>query len=441
MMKVKTWRIVHLLLVACLCLSLVSNGQPNWVASGAAIGDTSIYSYPSGGVSSSAVIVLRHPNNEDSLRLMNISGNPDGLHVYRVDQRPNYDVGIDTSSGGNDRYFGVFVVNGLGTNYRLTYFYNDNPYVLAYAIPNGTEQSLELYLRSTNADNTWATAGANSSLDINADTISKYESVERREYILGGICDQSSGIRTWTGNAGNSNWYAVNNWSCGGYPDIFTDAVIPAGLPNYPDLIVIGNFPYNVNDLTIQGGAKITVRNGATLRISGDLTNNGDDVLGEGKVKFIAPTQSITGINHFGNFEVGNGTQVTLNDMTYIDGTLRLQNGAIVTNGNLVLYSDSNGTGMIHPGGSGSISGTVTMQRYVSGSTGYRHFTAPFSGATIADFDDDVLLQGLGGNQYNPVNPPNPFPNIWEYDETQTDPDSMKGWVSPIALTSSLTPM
>lgn len=63
---------------------------------------------------------------------------------------------------------------------------------------------------------------------------------------------------TWTGS--NSYWDNVSNWSCGHVPTSSDDVVIPAGLTAYPVINYLDRFVAYANDLTIQGGANILVK-------------------------------------------------------------------------------------------------------------------------------------------------------------------------------------
>lgn len=68
----------------------------------------------------------------------------------------------------------------------------------------------------------------------------------------------------WTGNV-NSDWQNASNWSCGNVPDGFTDVTVPAGLLNYPSVIV----NTDVRKLVIETGARINIASGIILNIKG----------------------------------------------------------------------------------------------------------------------------------------------------------------------------
>jgi len=222
--------------------------------------------------------------------------------------------------------------------------------------------------------------------------------------------------------------------------------VIPdVGTGNYyPEIVAIGNLKAKCLNLTINSSAKVEVLANAQLEVFGNFTNNGQQDFGDGTVRFKGGSaQSMAGTTDFNILELNNTAGLTAANGTQgIQRMLVLTAGTFTANGRLVIKSDANGTGLIAPSGTGAVAGEVVMQRYINDTmTGYRHFSTPFDNTTVADFNDDVALTGLGGVQYDPADPPNPFPNIWYYDETQTNPDSMMGWFSPVTLGSALTPM
>ena len=147
----------------------LTNG-PVRVTSGAAIGDGSAHDY----VNVTKTATLAHPSGE-SFTVTSASGNPNGIHVYRVDEQPNTLNGA-SGAGGNNKYFGVFQVNGTSPTYDAVYNYTGNPLVTP-----GNESSLRLFKRSDNSTTVW-------SMDVTApNTVANTISLtgESTEYILG----------------------------------------------------------------------------------------------------------------------------------------------------------------------------------------------------------------------------------------------------------------
>jgi len=121
----------------------------SWTTSSVPIGDESSYVYTSNWSS----VTLNHSTcSGENLTIENMSGSPDGVHIYSVNTAPNITTGID-GLGINNRYFGVFKVNDAAATYKATYDYADNPHVL-------NDEHLLLFKRDNNADNSWVDASA-----------------------------------------------------------------------------------------------------------------------------------------------------------------------------------------------------------------------------------------------------------------------------------------
>ncbi|MGD1844976.1 MAG: LamG-like jellyroll fold domain-containing protein [Salibacteraceae bacterium] len=149
--------------------TLVSS--PNWVNSGAAIGDESIQSY-SGALGMS----IAHPDG-DSIEVVATGGTIDGLHLYRVDSMPNtLNTGTGLTSVDSTRYWGVFKV-GSG-NYTLRYNYDANS-----ALAGQSDCFFQMGRRNNGASSSWATANGQNQ-DLSADTIQVFRNASQ-EFIAG----------------------------------------------------------------------------------------------------------------------------------------------------------------------------------------------------------------------------------------------------------------
>jgi len=71
---------------------------------------------------------------------------------------------------------------------------------------------------------------------------------------------------TWKGGKPGriTDWNCPDNWSKGRVPDEFTQVIIPFGVHYYP---VIQSAPAPIDALLVEGGASLTIQNGAKLTI------------------------------------------------------------------------------------------------------------------------------------------------------------------------------
>jgi hypothetical protein len=143
--------------------------NPTRVTSGAAIGNASSHDY----VNATKTTTIN--NAGESFTVTSSTGNPNGIQLYRVDEKPNSETGI-LGVGPNNRYYGVFQVNGTTPTYSAVYDYTGNPFVTP-----SNEITLALYKRTDNTISTWINATA--TLNTTANTLTCPG--QSTEYMLG----------------------------------------------------------------------------------------------------------------------------------------------------------------------------------------------------------------------------------------------------------------
>ncbi len=145
------------------------SGSTEWQTSGAAIGDTSIYIYPTSWTGTN--LQLTSATN-GKLKVSGVSGPMGGVQVYMVDTAPNTYNGIN-NAGGNSTYYGVFAAKKpLGiyattpVSYQVDYDYS------AYTYAASNSSNIKLYNRYANDYGTWAdlSAANNTTSKIFTDT-------------------------------------------------------------------------------------------------------------------------------------------------------------------------------------------------------------------------------------------------------------------------------
>lgn len=253
---------------------------------------------------------------------------------------------------------------------------------------------------------------------------------------------------TWTG-AIDTNWTNPGNWSPMQVPTATDDVTIP-NVANDP----VVSTAQQVNSLLLGSGATLTTADGSQLTLNGNFTNSGGAVLGtgNGEFRFSGSTlQTIGGTSTTFNNLTAGPAGVTANAPVLVQRVLLL-NGTFTSNGNLTLLSNATGTAHVVNNGAGAVSGTATVQRYIdatrNGGPGYRHYSAPVSGSTVADLATSGFSPVVNPT-YNTAAVPaavTPFPTVFGYDETRVTTsgnpapqDFDRGFFSPNATTDPLT--
>ena len=167
-----------------------------------------------------------------------------------------------------------------------------------------------------------------------------------------------SSSTVWTGTTSTS-WSTASNWNTFAVPSSTSNVIIPSGVSNMPTLSGTGN----VNNITINSGATVTLASAATLNVSGNFTNNGTFTDQGGTTIFNGSSaQTLTGTTTFNKVTVS-GT-----------GGLSLASGTnITTNGALNISSGSSlspGSSTITIGGNFTNSGTFTAGSSTTNLTG-----------------------------------------------------------------------
>lgn len=143
-------------------------------------------------------------------------------------------------------------------------------------------------------------------------------------------------------------------------------------------------------------GSSITASDGSEIIITdGSLVNDGSFIAqGESTVLFNGNT-----IHEIGGAETTAFSNLTVNSTAGIGITgaaatvsrILLCNGLLETNGKMTLLSGVGGTALIDGAGTGTISGNVTMQRYLPTGFGYMYFSSPFTSAKVGELGDEAI--------------------------------------------------
>ena len=306
---------------------------------------------------------------------------------------------------------------------------------------------------------------------------------------------------TWTG-AVNTDWTTASNWSPAVVPTNTIDVIIPSGPANQPvvsgtqdaqnvlvqsgasltlaflrpprplpptststtststTLLTLGNG--GRGSLTLASGSTLTQEAASELYITGDMTNNGATFAldATSEIGFgITPTTShildgTAGVT-FQTLTVGEqGSNDYLSMQVPVQvrrklGVYNSSTTSLGTGGSLTLLSDATGTALVENSNNSTVTGTVTVQRYIdptiNAGLGYRHYSSPVSNTTVADLATAGFTPTLT-TSYNTSATPGTtplFPNVFGYDQSRVTLANNyapfnRGFVVPAATTTPL---
>jgi hypothetical protein len=228
----------------------------------------------------------------------------------------------------------------------------------------------------------------------------------------------------WTGAVG-TDWNTVANWSCGQIPTSIISVQIP-NVPNKP--VISAGASGTVNNLTIDAGSSLTLA-GNTIQIAGTITNNGTFTASDGTIIMNGSSAQTIGASVFSgntikNLTISNTSGVSLLGPLNVTGIVNIQIGTLASGGFLTLASSASGTALIDGSGAGTLTGDVTLQRYLPSAFGYKYVSSPFQASTVNEFGDDIDLG-------------DPWPTFYRYDESRIT----SGWISYVTTTNLLNPL
>jgi hypothetical protein len=279
-----------------------------------------------------------------------------------------------------------------------------------------------------------------------------YNSGEIEEYTINVA---GTGYGNWIG--GTNDWCLPSNWACNTVPNGSIDVTIPVGTPQ-----IVLNCVATCRNINFQTAPPFFVSNGLNtngfkLNVKGNWSVTGsanssvtiiDPTITPGSIEFNSTlgAQSISGKTTFNNLTINNtsGT-TTLNNTTIVAGVLSTNTGTLASNGNLILRSVIGKTALVNPL-AGNITGDVTVERKIGGTSGYHYLSAPVSGAFVNNTvngwrDDFTILSSLDGQVFIPGNSYNQLASVWEYNEADLNPNPDFGWIGATGVTDPITPL
>lgn len=191
---------------------------------------------------------------------------------------------------------------------------------------------------------------------------------------------------TWTGAANDNNYYNTANWLCGVVPPTNTAenvTVDPSETMPLLSNVTLGDVIFNNGSAIDLKGHQLVITGGVTGtqwykgNAEADLTIGSG--VGTGTINFVTGGQVLHNLTT--NSKITLGTPLAITGGTN-PGTLIVNSDTLITNGNLTIKSNINGTARIGKS-SGIISGTVSVERYVRQNTsrGWRMLAIPTQGS------------------------------------------------------------
>jgi len=256
-------------------------------------------------------------------------------------------------------------------------------------------------------------------------------------------------IHTWVGGA-SSNWNTPANWTGGVMPAITDNVIIPkVSAPfNQPNVSTVDATINNILHRTVSGVSP-TINLGANriLNVKGNLTGDAT-YTGTGKVAMNGVSAQLISNNvTITNIDMDNAASVSLpagaGNGLNVRARLALVNGAFNTSDNLSLKSSSSTTGYLSGSGAGTINGQVNVERYIGGSglAGYHYIGSPVIGNNVLNhWGDDFSIQGTDNFVHIPNVLTTNYVTVWQYDESNPNPDFAYGYVSATSAADVLNP-
>ncbi len=201
-------------------------------------------------------------------------------------------------------------------------------------------------------------------------------------------CTDCGAANVWVG--GSASFSDPNNWSAGVVPNNCDETVVINSAANAPN---IASGTFTCGSLSMGSGAAMTIANGATLGVCGNVTGNGSTITGGTLLLNGNSAQQVNGAITVNNLTIDRTSgSVAINGNARVANTLTLANGTsnLVINGTLTLTSNATGTGRLAPVPAGAtITGNLSLERFFPATRGWYFVGAPFgSTATIQDFNE-----------------------------------------------------
>jgi hypothetical protein len=183
--------------------------------------------------------------------------------------------------------------------------------------------------------------------------------------------------------------------------------------------------PASAQGLIIPSGGYVIANNG-NIVTTANWVNNGSFTSNGGTLIFAGSVQTLGGTSatQFNNLTIEPGSKTTVISAGQTVRGVIQSNDTLNANGNLTLLSTAAQTALIDGSGTGEVTGTLFMQRYLATGYGYYYFSSPFIGDTVNDFSSEINLAAS-------------FPDVYSFNESLAS----AGWVNYTNSSGLLAPL
>lgn len=129
-----------------------------------------------------------------------------------------------------------------------------------------------------------------------------------------------------------------------------------------------------------------------------------------------------------------------------INKILKVIAGDLNSNGGIVLKSTISQTALIDGSGAGNVTGDVLVERKIGTISGYHFLSSPVQNAIVNNTtsgwrDDFTILSSVNDLQFIPGGTYTTLPTVFEYDETNLNPNASYGYIGYTGTSDPLTPL
>ena len=235
--------------------------------------------------------------------------------------------------------------------------------------------------------------------------------------------NSTAGAITSTGVT--TDWHTTTTWDCACIPTLSNNVVVSGA-----HTVDINGQDANCRDLTITGTLSMSATD--TLNLNGNLINNGTLTAGTATVKSVMATaQTLSGSSttSFYDLLLDNPTTVTNSATLIIVNQLNVLQGVFATGGSVRLNSDASGTAALVNPKWGSVTGDITVERYINEADSTWYLLAPgVTDGNLEDWNQEFEMAGFTGTDW-----PGGSASVYYYDPSNNVSSFNDGYTIPIS--------